>query len=165
MIYKTIQSDLGPLLLGGDGEQLQVIRFANEDQTPAQNWQRDDDAFAVAHQQLLEYLDGKRRAFDLPLAPQATPFQAKVLAALQRIPYGETRSYRDIADAIGKPRAVRAVGGANGRNPLPIVIPCHRVIGADGSLTGFGGGLAIKRHLLELERSVMEDDLLGRAAG
>ena len=102
-------------------------------------------------EQLDGYFAGRRQRFDLPLAPSGTAFQRKVLAALQAIPYGETRSYKEVAAAIGKPRAVRAVGAANGRNPIPIIIPCHRVIGSDGSLTGFGGGLAAKRALLALE--------------
>ena len=151
MIYRFIDSPVGRLLIGGAGERLQVIGFPG--QTPAPGWQRDDSAFAPAERQLSEYFAGQRRAFDLPLAPSATPFQARVLDALQRIPYGETRSYSDIARTIGKPAAVRAVGAANARNPLPIVIPCHRVVGKDGSLTGFGGGLPTKRYLLNLEQS------------
>ena len=98
-----------------------------------------------------EYFEGGRRAFDLLLAPAGTAFQLRVWRALAAIPYGETRSYAEIAVAIGNPRAALAVGGANGSNPLPIVVPCHRVIGSDGSLTGFGGGLAAKRYLLDLE--------------
>ena len=109
--------------------------------------------------QLTEYFAGKRQSFDLQLAPQGTDFQLAVLAALQTIPHGETRSYLDIARQIGRPSAVRAVGAANGRNPLPIVIPSHRVIGADGSLTGFGGGLEAKLYLLELEGSKMTQTL------
>lgn len=153
MIYRFIDSPIGGLLIGGDGERLQVIQFPGPAQTPAPDWQRDDHAFAQAERQLSEYFAGQRRQFDLPLAPNATPFQSRVLAALQNIPYGETRSYSDIARTIGKPNAVRAVGAANAKNPLPIVIPCHRVIGKDGSLTGFGGGLPTKRYLLNLEQS------------
>jgi methylated-DNA-[protein]-cysteine S-methyltransferase len=107
-------------------------------------------------QQLDEYFAGKREAFDLKLAPHGTAFQLAVLQALQEIPYGETRSYQYIATRIGKPKSVRAVGAANGRNPLPIIIPCHRVIGSDGSLTGFGGGLPTKRFLLDLEKGAAE---------
>ena len=102
-------------------------------------------------EQVLEYLSGKRRTFDLPLAPAGTPFQRSVWRALLAIPYGETRSYRDIALAVGRPRAVRAVGQANHHNPIPILIPCHRVVGADGTLTGYAGGLALKEKLLRLE--------------
>lgn len=106
--------------------------------------------------QVLEYLAGKRRVFDLPLAPRGTEFYRSVWRALEAIPYGETRSYRDIAQAVGRPRAVRAVGQANHNNPIPIIIPCHRVVGANGSLTGYGGGLDMKKHLLRLEAGVVE---------
>ena len=106
--------------------------------------------------QVLEYLAGKRRVFDLPLAPRGTEFSRSVWRALEAIPYGETRSYRDIAQAVGRPRAVRAVGQANHNNPIPIIIPCHRVVGANGSLTGYGGGLDMKKHLLRLEAGVVE---------
>jgi len=105
-----------------------------------------------ATRQFMEYFDGKRKTFDLPLEPQGTPFQLNVWKALQDIPYGETRSYKDIAIAIGNSKASRAVGMANNRNPIAIIIPCHRVIGADGKLTGYGGGLHIKEYLLNLER-------------
>ena len=102
--------------------------------------------------QLKEYFAGNRREFSLPLAAEGTPFQKQVWAQLMRIPYGETRSYKEIAQALGRPTATRAVGGANNRNPICIIVPCHRVIGADGSLTGYAGGVAIKEFLLRLER-------------
>jgi methylated-DNA-[protein]-cysteine S-methyltransferase len=102
--------------------------------------------------ELAEYFAGARRAFDLPLAPRGTAFQQRVWDQLRALEYGATASYREIAVRIGAPTATRAVGAANGRNPIPIVIPCHRVIGADGRLTGFGGGLELKRRLLELEQ-------------
>lgn len=102
--------------------------------------------------QLQEYFLGKRTEFDLPLSVAGTAFQRSVWRALQDIPWGETRSYKDIAVRIGNPKATRAVGGANHRNPIPIIIPCHRVVGSDGSLTGFGGGLPMKRQLLEIEK-------------
>ena len=105
-----------------------------------------------AQRQLAEYFHGERRRFDLPLAPEGTPFQQAVWTALQGIPYGQSVSYSELARQIGRPSAVRAVGAANGQNPIPIVIPCHRVIGADGRLVGFGGGLAVKEQLLRLER-------------
>lgn len=108
----------------------------------------------TAASQLQEYLDGKRREFSLPLLLEGTPFQKAVWKALLDIPYGETRSYRDIAETIGNPKAVRAVGMANNRNPISFIVPCHRVIGADGSLVGYGGGLALKQQLLDLEKSV-----------
>ena len=106
--------------------------------------------------QLLEYLAGVRRVFDLPLAPKGTEFYRSVWRALEEIPYGETRSYRDIAQTVGRPKAVRAVGQANHNNPIPIIIPCHRVVGANGSLTGYGGGLDLKERLLRLEAGVVE---------
>ena len=107
--------------------------------------------FLPVKQQLDEYFAGERKVFDIKLAPKGTPFQQSVLAALQDIPYGETRSYGEIAVAIGNPKSVRAVGSANGNNPIALIIPCHRVIGSNGSLTGFGGGLETKRFLLEFE--------------
>lgn len=105
-----------------------------------------------ASNQLTEYFQGKRKEFTLPLSPQGTEFQKRVWKALCTIPYGETRSYGEIAAQIGQPKAARAVGGANNKNPIMIFIPCHRVIGADGSLTGFGGGIEAKKYLLDLER-------------
>ena len=146
-------SPIGPLLLAGDGGTLSMIHFSsgNGARGADPSWRRDDAAFPEAVRELGEYFDGKRRTFDLDLAPSGTAFQRAVLDALLTIPYGETRSYADIARQVGRPRAVRAVGAANGRNPLPIVIPCHRVIGSNGSLTGFGGGLDTKRFLLDLE--------------
>lgn len=152
--YTYLDSPVGPLLLAGRGETLISIGFpeGRMAMVPDPSWARDDAAFDLARRQLDEYFAGRRQRFELDLAPQATPFQARVLAALVQIPYGETRSYKEIAATIGQPKAVRAVGGANGSNPLPIVIPCHRVIGSGGQLTGFGGGLDTKRYLLDLER-------------
>lgn len=107
-----------------------------------------------AVRQLRAYFDGKLRSFDLPLDMQGTEFQKRVWAELERIPYGKTRSYMQVAVAVGAPHAVRAVGAANGANPVPIVVPCHRVIGSDGKLTGYGGGLPLKKRLLELEGAI-----------
>ena len=159
MNYRYIDSPIGRLLLAGDGNGLKIIGFPDGKGkvTVEAGWELVSDSFPDAKSQLLEYFDGKRRQFELELAPTGTRFQLAVLEALQTIPHGETRSYRDIAQQIGRPQAVRAVGAANGRNPLPIVIPCHRVIGADGSLTGFGGGLETKRFLLELEGAALPD--------
>jgi methylated-DNA-[protein]-cysteine S-methyltransferase len=153
MFYRYIESPIGQLLLAGDEAGLKFIGFpqGKGQVIPDPAWQLESDCFRDAESQLSEYFEGKRQIFDLQLAPTGTEFQLEVLEALQTIPSGETRSYRDIARQIGRPEAVRAVGAANGRNPLPIVIPCHRVIGADGSLTGFGGGLETKMFLLELE--------------
>jgi len=119
---------------------------------PAVGWERHDRAFEDVTTQLTEYFEGRRRAFELPLAPEGTPFQLRVWNALLDIPYGETISYGELAARIGDRSASRAVGLANGSNPLPIVIPCHRVIGSNGKLTGYGGGLAVKQQLLALER-------------
>lgn len=113
---------------------------------------RETPIIKKAYEQLSEYFAGARKEFELPLAPQGTEFQKKVWAELQEIPYGETRSYGEIAAAIGNPKACRAIGGANHNNPIMIMIPCHRVIGANGSMTGYGGGLPIKEYLLELEQ-------------
>ena len=153
MRYRYLDSPLGELLIAGDEAALRHIGFPSGKGklAPGEDWVLDSSPFEEACRQLDEYFAGKRGSFNLPLAPSGTAFQLAVLHALQDIPYGETRSYSDIARAVGKPAAVRAVGAANGRNPLPIVIPCHRVIGVDGSLTGFGGGLDAKRYLLALE--------------
>ena len=163
MLYRYIESPIGLLLLAGDKNGLEIIGFPEgKGKVPVEaGWVHKADCFDDVESQLLAYFDGSRQSFDLQLAPTGTVFQLAVLQALQSIPFGETRSYRDIAVQIGRPKAVRAVGAANGRNPLPIVIPCHRVIGADGSLTGFGGGLAAKRFLLELERVKMPEAIQG----
>lgn len=153
---KTMPSPIGALTLVATDAALVAIRFPGEDdgraRVPTAALVPDHPMLRAAEVQLGEYFAGDRRVFDLPLAPAGTAFRLMVWQALLAIPFGETRSYRDLARAIGQPTATRAVGAANGRNPLPVVIPCHRVIGADGSLTGFGGGLPTKRFLLELER-------------
>ena len=139
-------SPIGPMTLVQEGEALVRLDFdvpsQPEEATPL---------LLEACRQLREYFAGERKAFALPLAPAGTEFQKKVWAVLRDIPWGETRSYGDIARAIGKPAACRAVGMANGRNPLPVFIPCHRVIGTNGSITGYSGGLEKKRFLLRLE--------------
>ena len=154
MHYTYHDSPIGPLLLAGRNGTLTTIRFPldGEREAPEPGWKLADAPFGDVREQLDGYFAGRRQRFELPLAPTGTAFQCSVLEALQTIPYGETRSYKEVAAAIGKPRAVRAVGAANGRNPIPIIIPCHRVIGSDGSLTGFGGGLEVKRALLALEQ-------------
>jgi methylated-DNA-[protein]-cysteine S-methyltransferase len=126
---------------------------------------RSSAALAFARGQLEEYFAGTRTAFDLPLHPQGTAFQLTVWDELARIPYAETISYGELARRIGQPQAMRAVGAANGRNPLPIVVPCHRVIGNNGHLTGFGGGLPAKRFLLGWERRTAHGDLFGADDG
>lgn len=154
MIYTYMDSPIGRLLLAAEQGSLKHIRFSTgrKARGAEPDWERRDEPFQATKTQLRAYFAGQRQDFNLSLAPDVTAFQGRVLAALQEIPYGQTRSYKDIAIAVGNPRAVRAVGGANGSNPLPIVIPCHRVIGSGGALTGFGGGLETKRFLLDLER-------------
>lgn len=160
--YQVIPSPVGPLLVAADSGGLCLIEFQNPRHPFKRepNWREVDDAVLQrTRAQLDEYFAGQRRQFELPLAPRGTGFQRTVWSALADIGYGETISYLQLATRIGKPSATRAVGAANGRNPLPIVLPCHRVIGADGSLTGFGGGLPAKRFLLELEGALRADDL------
>lgn len=150
MYYTYTDSPIGQLLLSGTDDALEGLYFSTGSKARGADpaWHRHDAPFARVKQQLAEYFEGKRKVFDLPLKPSGTPFQLAVLDALCEIPYGETCSYRDIAERVGNPKAVRAVGTANGRNPIALIIPCHRVIGADGSLTGFGGGLETKQALL-----------------
>jgi methylated-DNA-[protein]-cysteine S-methyltransferase len=147
-LYDTIDSPLGELLVAGDGDALTGLHM---DGTPLAGWRRDPTAFRTAADQLRAYFAGELREFDLPLAPPGTPFQREVWDALRTVPYGRTVSYSELAAAVGRPGAARAVGAANGRNPIAIVIPCHRVIGAAGALTGYGGGIERKRRLLDLE--------------
>lgn len=156
MNYCYLDTPIGELLLAGDDEALELIAFPGGKmrRDPAPEWRHDAKPFAKASIQLREYFDGNRKSFELKLKPHGTAFQLRVLQALQDIPYGTTASYGEIARRIGKPRASRAVGAANGRNPLPIVIPCHRVVGSNGELTGFGGGIETKKALLEHERTV-----------
>ncbi|QIB66172.1 methylated-DNA--[protein]-cysteine S-methyltransferase [Kineobactrum salinum] len=153
----TMDSPLGPLQLLSDSGALWAIHFPEQHNgapdTP------DDSVLQRARYQLQEYFAGTRRHFDLPLAPRGSPFQQQVWQVLQSIPYGELRSYRDIALALRRPTASRAVGAANGRNPLPIVIPCHRVIGSNGQLTGYAGGLDLKHTLLCLEGAQLQGRL------
>jgi methylated-DNA-[protein]-cysteine S-methyltransferase len=156
MLYTTLDSPIGELLLAGDGHALQRLDMrSGRRPTPiGSDWERSDAAFGPVTAQLKEYFAGERRSFDVSLALIGNPFERRVWAALQDIPYGETASYGEIARRIGDPGAARAVGLANGRNPVAVIVPCHRVIGADGSLTGYGGGLQRKRFLLDLEAGV-----------
>lgn len=153
MYYCYIDSPVGELLLAGDAQALSVIGFPKGSmrRDPEPDWIFKEQPFEEVRRQLDEYFAGERKDFDLPLSLQGTEFQVQVLQALQTIPYGETTSYGAIAKQIGRPKAVRAVGAANGRNPIPIIVPCHRVIGSSGDLTGFGGGLDTKAELLRLE--------------
>jgi methylated-DNA-[protein]-cysteine S-methyltransferase len=150
--YTFIETPIGAILVAGDDHAIVETYFAGAQPEP--EWIHDDEAFPEAAAQLRDYFAGKLQAFDLPLAPRGTEFQQSVWNALLDIPYGQTTTYSAIAGKIGRPAAVRAVGAANGANPIPIIIPCHRVIGANGSLTGFGGGLDVKRQLLALEARV-----------
>jgi methylated-DNA-[protein]-cysteine S-methyltransferase len=158
--YTTFDSPVGPLLATSeegplhDGGSLTGLSFLSGRRpavAAALPARRDDRAFAALRDQLTEYFAGERRAFDLPLAPRGTEWELRVWNALLAIPYGETRSYGDVAREVCTERAARAVGLANAHNPIALVVPCHRVIGADGSLTGYGGGLERKRFLLDLE--------------
>jgi methylated-DNA-[protein]-cysteine S-methyltransferase len=156
MRWSTMTSPIGPLLLMGDSAGLMGVYMDAHrgGQGPSvQTGVRDDRMFAAARGQLEEYFAGTRQAFDLPLAAEGTDFQRRVWDALLGIPYGTTISYLELARRIGDPKAVRAVGLANGRNPISIIVPCHRVIGSDGSLTGYGGGIERKRWLLQHEAS------------
>lgn len=151
--YDILDTSCGALLVAIDENGLRHVDFVDGLRAlPIQpEWQQDGEALAPYLAQFRAYFAGELQRFTLPLAAVGTPFQRAVWQALCDIPYGETRSYRDIALAIGKPTAMRAVGAANGRNPLSIIVPCHRVIGKDGSLTGYAGGLPIKQALLRLE--------------
>lgn len=150
MVYCCFcHTPLGRMLLAQEEEGLILVEF---DATPLKNWQQADTPLLVqAKAQLSEYFAGTRQEFTLPLSPKGTPFQQKVWAALQTIPYGQTRSYGEIARQIGSPKAARAVGMANHHNPIAILIPCHRVVGQNGALTGYAGGLERKKALLQLE--------------
>jgi methylated-DNA-[protein]-cysteine S-methyltransferase len=151
--YTWYESPVGRLLLAGSRDGLNYVSFSNGRHavTVDPGWSEARSLFAGVIEQLREYFAGERKTFSLTLIPEGTEFQRAVWSELRKIPYGETISYKELADRIGKPKAVRAVGAANGANPIPIIIPCHRVIGNDGSLTGFGGGLPLKKRLLELE--------------
>ena len=161
MYWHQVDSPVGALLLYGDQDALQGVHFqaGPHPLQPSASWRRDATRFAQVVTQLGEYFSGTRRTFHLRLAPDGTAFQLAVWKELRAIPFGETRTYGELARRIGVAGGARAVGLANGANPLPIIVPCHRVIGADGSLTGFGGGLYIKRALLAHEGAACVDDL------
>ena len=152
--HRVLDSPLGPLVIAGTGDHLHWLGLpkANQAAVAPRQWISDAGWGTEIAEQLRAYFAGALRSFELPLAPRGTEFQQRVWRALVLIPYGETRSYGAIAAAIGEPRAVRAVGRANATNPIPIVVPCHRVIGSNGSLTGYGGGLEAKRWLLAFEK-------------
>ena len=162
MNYCYMQSPVGRLLLVGDEQGLRKLHFVREDVEPESDWIENREALAPAIKQLEDYFAGKLQDFDLPLAPEGTAFQQTVWRELLNIPYGTTISYGELAKRIGNPNASRAVGLANGSNPIAVIIPCHRVIGSNGKLTGYGGGLDNKRILLDLERNAT--GLLGASA-
>ncbi len=153
--YRTVDSPIGRLTVAGQGDALTNLVIADAAHPPAERsrWVEDKEAFPDVVAQLSAYFAGKRTVFEVVLRPAGTSFQRRVWAALCEIPYGETRSYGDIAARIGQRGAARAVGLANARNPIAVIVPCHRVIGADGSLTGYAGGLDAKRALLDLEQA------------
>jgi len=151
--YHYADTPIGKLLLAGDGKSLQLLGFpcGKMQRRHENDWVEDAKPFKQVTVQLKEYFAGDRTRFELDLTPQGTDFQCEVWQALQEIPYGETWSYGELAKRVGRPKASRAVGAANGVNPIPVIIPCHRVIGSNGKLTGFGGGLPTKEYLLALE--------------
>ncbi|MNI21191.1 Methylated-DNA--protein-cysteine methyltransferase [compost metagenome] len=163
LYVKEIQSPIGSLVLVASNKGLCSIEFGTlaDNQAKLERWvnrwfgshqlKADGEALQAVHEQLEQYFGGERQCFELELDLQGTIFQKQVWEALKLIPYGETASYKAVAEAIGSPKAVRAVGGANNRNPIPVIIPCHRVIGASGKQVGYGGGLPIQTHLLQLE--------------
>jgi methylated-DNA-[protein]-cysteine S-methyltransferase len=153
-VHAFVESPVGTLTLVATEGGLSGLFMTDQRRCPPTEklGRLDSRAFPAVIDQLAAYFAGELTTFDVPLAPVGTPFQRSVWAALRRIPYGETRSYGQLAQSLGRPEAARAVGAANGANPLGIIVPCHRVVGADGSLTGYGGGLDRKRFLLELER-------------
>lgn len=158
MYYDCFESHtIGVLTLAADERGLRFIYFPKGRTSPPvpSDWRHHPLFFKEIKRQLAAYFKGRLQQFNLPLAPEGTDFQRRVWTALTTIPYGTVVSYKSIAEAIGQPKAVRAVGGANARNPIPIIIPCHRVIGANGTLTGFGGGLETKSTLIELEKSIL----------
>ena len=152
--YREVDSPVGTLTVAGHGDTVTHLRMDDQSHPPPErdHWRPDPTAFGHVADQLDAYFAGELTEFDVELDLAGTEFQRRVWEALRTIPYGETRSYGELADQVGKPGAARAVGLANGRNPVGIIVPCHRVIGADGTLTGYGGGLDRKQSLLDLER-------------
>ncbi len=152
--YDTMSSPVGELLLTASPDGLTGVYLPGEGLAPERDWERDPDRFGECRRQLEEYFAGQRDTFDLPLAAPGTAFQQQVWNELVDIDFGTTISYSELAQRVGRPNSQRAVGGANGRNPICIVVPCHRVVGANGSLTGYSAGIDAKRWLLEFERGI-----------
>jgi len=153
LVYTTIESSIGELLLLGDGRTLHGLHMQDGRKAVRvePGWRRFDEPFGDVVEQLRAYLAGRRFGFDVPVRLQGTPFQLRVWNALREVPYGETLSYGELAGWIGRPEAARAVGHANGSNAISVIVPCHRLVGADGTLVGYGGGLERKQFLLSLE--------------
>jgi methylated-DNA-[protein]-cysteine S-methyltransferase len=153
MYYHMVESPICPILLAGDYEGLKHLIFLKDKEKVKipDDWVENEDFFRETSRQLEAYFSGKLKFFDVKLAPEGTEFQKSVWKALCEVPYGETRTYKDVAASIGNPKAYRAVGLANNRNPVAIIVPCHRVIGANGKLTGYASGLDVKEFLLRLE--------------
>ncbi|GHV63526.1 methylated-DNA--protein-cysteine methyltransferase [Bacteroidia bacterium] len=150
--FYTYNTPIGYITITANEKAVIKIAFGKQKEDGEQ---KETSQLKIASTQIEEYFVGKRRIFDFPIQPKGTPFQLQVWAALRQIPYGQTRSYKQIAESIGHPKACRAVGMANNKNPLPIVVPCHRVIGADGKLVGYAGGLEVKKTMLELEKNTI----------
>jgi methylated-DNA-[protein]-cysteine S-methyltransferase len=169
LFYKEMKSPVGKLKLVASSRALVAVLWEKERPNRVKldemNLDPRHPILIETERQLSEYFSGKRTQFDLPLQPEGTEFQKKVWRALREIPFGKTRSYLELARTVGSPKASRAVGAANGKNPLSIVVPCHRVVGADGTLTGFAGGLKTKAALLALEAPSRADDHRGRGSG
>ena len=155
--YTLLDTPLGALFIAGTTQGLTHVEFQDGERPlrPQPEWQEDRGVLDEARRQLRAYFEGRRQRFTLSVAPEGTPFQQRVWRELQAIPWGTTTTYREIAERLGQPAAVRAVGHANGRNPIAIVIPCHRVVGANGRLTGYAGGVATKRRLLQHEGALL----------
>ena len=155
--YTLLDTPCGALCIAGTTQGLTRVEFQDGERPvrPQPDWREDQGVLDEAREQLQAYFEGRRQRFTLPVAPEGTPFQQRVWQELQEIPWGTTTTYREIAEHLGQPAAVRAVGHANGRNPIAIVIPCHRVVGADGRLTGYAGGIATKRRLLQHEGALL----------
>ena len=164
IIHSYVDSPLGPLLLTGDGEGLTGLYTDQHGRKPTELGERVDEEFAEVRTQLEEYFAGKRDDFDVPLTAPGTAFQRAVWQALREIPYGCTMTYREVAERVGSPKAVRAVGSANSRNPVSIIVPCHRVVGSDGKLIGYAGGFSAKRWLLDHELATAGSQL-GQVTG
>ena len=173
IFYSHMETPIGKLLVASSEKGLVRIMFSHEGKVdsvsllkkehPEETLVEDRGKNLLVIKQLEEYFNGSRTVFSLPLDIRGTEFQKSVWDALKKVPYGETRSYGEIARSIGKPKAARAVGNANRKNPIPIVIPCHRIIGSDGSMTGFGGGIPLKKKLLELERGILKRTIPAKA--